>query len=185
MQTACQVLKRTMSTQTAPKGYSHWIGPSQCPTPVAPRSRIPPLLPPKATTCPNPLPDRPDPPSLPPGFKRSRHIVPAAYPRSFVESTGELDRGSTPFTKTAPRLGESSDQRKSRNLGEARECVRQRFEATPQADDGAAEPQLWLAGECWRRTSPDQNQAGMTLVVSAANGFTKEVSRAQIRISMS
>lgn len=103
--------------------------------------------------------------------------MPAAYPRSFGQSTGDLHRYSTPYTRSPLVADESSDQRKARNMDEARECVRRRFEAKPiEINKETDEPQLWLAGECWRRKPGTKRADGLTLVVSAANGFTKEVS---------
>lgn len=157
--------------------YPKWTGLSQYPSPVVPPREIPPLLPPASKSCPNHLPFRPDPPQPPTGFTSSRHIIPAAYPRSFKQSTGKLERGSRPFTLHAPDPGEGSEGRKKRNLEEARECVRQRFEAESQTKPSAGEAQLWIAGECWTRSpGPKGPEEGLTLVVSAANGFTKEVS---------
>jgi hypothetical protein len=34
---------------------------------------------------------------------------------------------------------------------------------------------LWIAGECWRREGRGGKGEGVTLVVTHANGFTKEV----------
>lgn len=115
--------------------------------------------------------------------------MPAAYPRSLKESTGTLHRSSHPFTPARSSsseqahtgAGESSDDRKKRQLAEAKECIRQNLHATRQTSPKAGEPQLWLAAESWTRTraksKTDASEGdGVTLVVSAANGFTKEVS---------
>lgn len=170
---------RAMSTNSKRSSYPQWSGPSQRPSPVAPKRAIPRLLQPPSTNCPNTLPAR-KPISLPEGFLSSRHIIPAAFPRSFAESTGDLSRASTPFTAKPGVPGESSEARKKRNLGEAKACVRARLDASPSSLTGA---QLWLAGERWVRKQGSESQGGLTLVVSAANGFTKEV-RALISIGI-
>jgi hypothetical protein len=162
---------RAMSTKFKRSSYPRWSESSQRPSPVAPKRAIPRLLQPPSTNCPNTLPTR-KPISLPRGFISSRHISPAAYPRSFAESTGDLSRASTPFTAKPGGPGESSEARKKRNLGEAKACVRARLDASPSSLKGG---QLWLAGERWVRKEGSEGKGGLTLVVSAANGFTKEV----------
>jgi hypothetical protein len=70
--------------------------------------------------------------------------------------------------------------RKKRNLDEARECVRARFGATPISEgDENSQQGLWVAAERWIRAETDERGEGLTLVLSAANGFTKEVSLAR------
>lgn len=84
-----------------------------------------------------------------------------------------------PFSTTQPDRGENKEQRQLRNLDEARRCIKRRFETEEQVLPHEGEPQLWLAGECWSRNDRDgseNGEEGLTLVVSAANGFTKEVS---------
>jgi hypothetical protein len=170
-------LVRAMSTTSAASSkisYPKWKGPSQCPTPVVANPAIPrPLRPPPITKCPNTLPPRPSTPS-PQGFSVSRHIIPAACPRTYRESTGTLERGSHPYTKARREQGESKEERGKRNLGEARECVRARFNATPTGEDEQSGSGLWIAGERWIREE-GREEGGLTLVLSAANGFTKEV----------
>ena len=183
-------MPRPHSNTTTITSYPKWNGPSQAPSPVAPPREIPPLLPPSSTTCPNPLPSRPDPSPPPAGWDRSRHIIPAAYPRSFVQSTGTLERSSSPFSTTKPRAGESKDERIRRNLQEAKACIQGKFKATPHTGAYEGEKQLWLAGECWRKSATAsvsrKEKEGLTLVVSAANGFTKEVSpRSHIHLNIS
>jgi len=166
----------TTSTALQKTSYPKWKGPSQCPTPVVAKPAIPlPLRPPPTSKCPNTLPARGLTPS-PQGFEVSRHIIPAAFPRTYRESTGTLERGSHPFTKTKiPReKGESKEERGKRNLGEARECVIARFNVTPTEVDEESASGLWIAGERWIREGGHE-EGGLTLVLSAANGFTKEV----------
>lgn len=170
-----KILCRAMSTKPARSSYPRWSGASQRPTPFIPKTDegITPLSPPPSSTCSNPLPSRKPIPS-PQGWASSRHIIPAAYPRTLAESTGTLERSSSPYTAApgAAGPGESSDERKKRNLGEAKACVRARLDATPTLGNEGSN--LWLAGERWTRKEGDSG-SGLTLVVSAANGFTKEV----------
>jgi hypothetical protein len=176
MRRATGLVRAMSTTSTAPSktSYAKWKGPSQCPTPVVPKPAIArPLRPPPASKCPNTLPTRAPTPS-PQGFKSSRHIIPAAFPRTYRESTGTLKRGSHPFTKSPREQGESKEERGKRNLGEARECIMARFNATPTKEDEQTGSGLWIAGERWIREGGRQ-EGGLTLVLSAANGFTKEV----------
>jgi hypothetical protein len=172
------LLLRAMSTKTntgqARSTYPRWAGASQRPTPFAPKRDTPPLLPPPQRRCPNHLPIREMVPP-PDGYSSSRHIIPAAYPRVFKESTGGLSRSSAPYTAHPARKGETPDERKKRNLDEAKACVRARLDASPSEDEGGM---LWVAGERWIRDRKEGQEGGegLTLVVSAANGFTKEVS---------
>jgi hypothetical protein len=164
----------TTKTASAKTSYATWKGPSQCPTPVVAKLAIPlPLRPPPALKCPNTLPPRPPTPS-PQGFKSSRHIIPAAFPRTYKQSIGTLERGSHPFTKSPRETGESKEERGKRNLGEAKECIMAKFNATPTKEDDQAASGLWIAGERWIREG-GRKEGGLTLVLSAANGFTKEV----------
>lgn len=173
-------LVRAMSTASPSSRnitYPKWTGPSQCSTPVVTRPAIPlSLRPPPTSKCPNTLPPRPPTPS-PRNFKSSRHIIPAAFPRTYKESLGDLERGSNPFTKTAITRGEGNEERKKRNLGEAKECVKARFNATATSGAEKDVSGLWIAGERWIRQDTERKGEGegLTLVLSAANGFTKEV----------
>jgi hypothetical protein len=164
----------TTSTASSKTSYPKWKGPSQCPTPVVAKPAIPRRLrPPPITKCPNTLPPRPH-TSSPRGFNVSRHIIPAAFPRTYRESIGTLERRSHPYTKSPREQGESKEERGKRNLGEARECVRARFNAIPTGEDEHGGSGLWIAGERWIRQG-GREEGGLTLVLSAANGFTKEV----------
>jgi len=49
-----------------------------------------------------------------------------------------------------------------------------RFNATPTKEDEQTGAGLWIAGERWIREG-GRKEGGLTLVLSAANGFTKEV----------
>jgi len=176
MRRATGLVKAMSTASNAPSKttYPKWKGPSQYPTPVVAKPAIPlPLRPPPMSKCPNTLPARTPTPS-PQGFKVSRHIIPAAFPRTYKQSTGKLERGSHPFTKSPREQGESKEERGKRNLGEARECVIARFNATPTKAEEQAGSGLWIAGERWIREG-GRKEGGLTLVLSAANGFTKEV----------
>jgi len=178
MRRATGLVRAMSSITTAPvkTSYPKWKGPSLCPAPVVAKPAIPlPLRPPPTSKCPNTLPARGPTPS-PQGFSSSRHIIPAAFPRTYRESTGTLERSSHPYTKTKiPReKGESKEERGKRNLSEARECVIARFNATPTKEDDQTGSSLWIAGERWIREG-GRKEGGLTLVLSAANGFTKEV----------
>jgi hypothetical protein len=171
-------LVRVMSTTSTPRirhsTYPKWTGPSQRPRPVVTNpAQARPLRPPPSPKCPNTLPARP-PTTYPEGFQSSRHIIPAAFPRTYRESTGNLKRGSNPFTKSPATGAENKEERNKRNLEEARECVRARFNAQPTNEDDT-QPGLWIAGERWIRENSQRDGKGLTLVLSAANGFTKEV----------
>jgi hypothetical protein len=48
------------------------------------------------------------------------------------------------------------------------------WEAVPRSERPEG---LWIAGECWRREGRGENGEGVTLIVTHANGFTKEVRR--------
>jgi hypothetical protein len=96
-----------------------------------------------------------------------------------------LERESKPFTAQPRKGGESAEERKERNLKEARACVRIRFDAKPLEEGARDQPGLWLAGERWIRTQNGSGEEGLTLVLSAANGFTKEVrARAGIQLTL-
>jgi hypothetical protein len=76
--------------------------------------------------------------------------------------------------------------RKKRNLGEARECVNARFGATSITEsDMNSQHGLWVAGERWTRKETEEREEGLTLVLSAANGFTKEVSQSSLQSEIS
>lgn len=171
-------LARAMSTagsRSPHTSYPKWLGPSQCPEPVVEKPARPrPLGPSPSAKCPNSLPSRPATAS-PQGFKSSRHIIPAAFPRTYLQSTGTLERESDPFTQSPRSEEENKEQRKQRNLEEARECVKARFGATITTKDNDTQSGLWIAGERWIRTEGERDGEGLTLVLSAANGFTKEV----------
>lgn len=176
MRRATGLVRAMSTTQTAPAktSYPKWKGLSQCPAPVVAKPAIPlPLRPPPTSKCPNILPARPATPG-PRGFVVSRHIIPAAFPRTYKECTGRLERGSHPFTKSPREQGESKEERGKRNLGEAKECIMARFNATPTKEDEQTGSGLWIAGERWIREG-GRKEGGLTLVLSAANGFTKEV----------
>lgn len=147
------------------------------PRPVKPVSTVPlvpppPRLPYRAPPGPPPaLPDRPD-LSPPPGWTRTSHAVPAAFPRRFGSSFGTLSRESRPQTTNPPKEGESKEERLARNEGEAREILISRYDA--KRSEGDEEKGLWMAAERWVRTDKDMRE-GVTLVITHANGFHKEV----------
>lgn len=158
--------------------YPPWHRPSQAPTPVAPRFTPTPILhpPPSVAQSPRSLPGRPPLPPPPRGYRSTRHIIPAAWPRQYKEITGNLDRSSRPFTLAPIPRDETKDQRKARNLGEAKESIRQRFSATEWTEEEirAGKPgMLYIGAEVWKRDGADGK--GLVLVMAHANGFTKEV----------
>ena len=157
--------------------YPEWIAPSQCPTPVVLEPTIAlPFREPPSNVGPNLLPSRSH-IAPPPGFVSSRHIVPAAYPRTFRESTGNLHRGSNPFTAGLPVVNETAAQRKKRMLEEAKVALNMRSSATPTSHNDDPQPGQWIAGERWRRIDRDKKEGeGLTLVLSTGTGFAKEVS---------
>ena len=142
---------------------------------VAPEPFIP-LQPPPSATPPS-LPRRPSLPPLPVGWKRTQHALHAAYPRTFEASTGTLSRECNPFDAN-PLEGETKDDRKERAEKAGRTVLKRRVAAgtSARADDGAKDQHgLWIAAEKWQRTNTEGDD-GLTLVMTHANGFTKEVS---------
>ncbi|KAL1412834.1 hypothetical protein Q8F55_000583 [Vanrija albida] len=132
-----------------------------------------PFLPHPETTAPPP-PPRPDLAPPPPGFTRSYHAAPAAYPKELKEATGAASRLPSPFRKSAPSENETKEERSARVTAESVECIRIRTDATQWSLDeakAAAPPGLWLAAERWRRDKPT---GGVTLVCTHANGLHKE-----------
>lgn len=166
--------------------------------PISPGVRFVPLRPPPPSTPP-PLPTRP-PLAAPDGWIRTEHALPAAYPRTFVESTGSLVRESAPFalsssssTGSTGVLGgqgtiraeqeESKEDKKRRIMQEVKGAILQRLNAT-ETYEGDGQPGLWIAVERWARSlgktgssSGQMEGEGVTLVLTHANGFTKEVRR--------
>lgn len=201
-------LKRTMSSSTptvtkvssSPTSssssriiYPKWTGPSQVPNPVSPPSYPIPIYPPPiassssraALKTPPKLPRRAETPSPPPGYTSSKHVLPGAWPRQFREVTGTLDRSSKPFFRpsrseaSSTAAEETKEQRIARNLAEAKECVKQRFDATEWTAEEIAEGKpgmLWIAAERWKRDRAEDDGKGLVLILAHANGFTKEVS---------
>ncbi|KAI9632069.1 Alpha/beta hydrolase family-domain-containing protein [Dioszegia hungarica] len=142
---------------------------------VPPPPYIPYTSPPTSSLPPPRLPDRPPIADVPAGWTRTSHIVPAAYPRRFNDSFGSLRRESKPFQLEPPKQGETKEERLARNEGEARECLRQRFDARGFENGAAGKGEgLFMAGERWRRDGASEGVEGVTLVVTHANGFHKE-----------
>lgn len=175
---------RQMSTQVQKAvgknpSYARPPQPSSVVPVVPPPPYIPYTSPPTSSLPPPRLPDRPPIADVPAGWTRTSHIVPAAYPRRFNDSFGSLRRESKPFQLEPPKQGETKEERLARNEGEARECLRQRFDARGFENGAAGKGEgLFMAGERWRRDGASEGVEGVTLVVTHANGFHKEVSLA-------
>lgn len=159
-----------MASSSDRVSYPKPTTPSPFPYPlIAPPPYIPYRSAPPPTSLPR-LPSRLSLPPLPPGWSRTTHIVPAAYPRQFAESSGTLVRESKPYQLEPPKQDETREERLARNEGEARECLRGRYDATRAQGD---EEGLYMAAERWVRDG--SKGEGVMLVVTHANGFTKEV----------
>lgn len=164
--------KASSSTFTYPKPTSI---PSRPNPTVPPPPLLPYLDPPFKRSIP-PLPKRKS-VSAPEGWNRIEHIIPAAYPRRFQDCFGTYSRESKPFEVESPKEGETKEERMARNEGEARETVRRRFDALEWKSPGEGEDGLLIAAERWvRLKEPKSADEGVTLVLTHANGFTKEVS---------
>ncbi|GAA5868095.1 hypothetical protein JCM3774_001019 [Rhodotorula dairenensis] len=155
-----------------------------------------PLSPPKALTrrLP-PLPTRPPPPPSPhaadalaPGWTRETLVVPAAFPRSFPRSTKKPDEPALdPTVPTATAGAAGSGQRADPNRG-LEQVVRSQIDSFARpitseqvAAEKEAQEQLVVVGNRYRpaaarNSAPTANRSpGLTLVLSHANGFYKEV----------
>lgn len=71
---------------------------------------------------------------------------------------------------------ESKTERKERIAKEVDVAAKKRINAT-LASDEQVQPGLWIAAERWQREaqSSSTGKNGVTLVLTHANGFTKEV----------
>lgn len=157
-----------------PASYPRPSTPVKVPDPVSPRETLLPLSRPPSQTPPH-LPPRPALPPPPPGWTSTSHVVPAAYPRQFGASTGKLARESHPFrdTSATSSAGETSEGRRKRAAEETRLSLTARFDAGERVGENREDqPGLWMAVERWRREGGGE---GLTLVLTHANGFTKEV----------
>jgi len=150
----------------------------KAPTPVCPEAILIPLSSPPSQIPPR-LPARPALPPPPPGWISTSHVIPAAYPRRWRGTTGNLNRESHPFQSKPATGKESKEDREARAIEETKVCLKQRYasaEESASSQENGEEPLLWMAAERWRR-DPGHAQAGegLTLVFKHANGFTKEV----------
>lgn len=166
---------RTSSTSTTMLSVPPHVGPSLAPSPVVPWHPLLPLSPPPATAArAPPAPSRP-PVSPPPGFVRSIHASPGAWPRSFAESRGNLDRYSHPYTDGPPaedKAARAAQLKKAKGVcGEMPKKAHEWEAAQALADPQPPHP-LWLAVERWRREVPVEG--GVTLLCMHANGMAKE-----------
>ncbi|GAA5984293.1 hypothetical protein JCM10908_006129 [Rhodotorula pacifica] len=139
-----------------------------------------PLLPPKPLTrrLP-PLPTRPShqDDAIAPGWTRETLVLPAAFPRSFPRSTKHPHEPAR--DPTVPAAGEErADPKKA-----IEQVVRSQLESfarpiTPQeaAAEGEKQEQLVVVGNRYRPAKRNSTAGpGLTLVLSHANGFYKEV----------
>ncbi|GMK57473.1 hypothetical protein CspeluHIS016_0403070 [Cutaneotrichosporon spelunceum] len=144
------------------------LGPSLGPSPVVPPLTLAPLSRPPPSTTP-PQPSRP-PLSPAPGYVRSVHACPAAYPRMYE---GTYSRESYPFSPIPE--DESKAARAARidkdkvTCAESARTAAQNEGAGWQTNHGDG---LWLSVERWRRAQPIDG--GATLVMLHANGMLKE-----------
>ncbi|TXT15415.1 uncharacterized protein COLE_01608 [Cutaneotrichosporon oleaginosum] len=155
----------------------HRITPSRAPSIYPPSPITPPhflALAPHPNNAAPSAPPRPTLPPPPPGWSRSFHAVPAAYPKQLRESHGTLSRESEPFGNTCPIPGESKAERKVRVDGAVGAAVLARLDATEWTlEEGlqAAPAGLFMAVERWTRDKP---VGGHTLVCTHPNGTQKE-----------
>lgn len=157
--------------------YPRWTGSTHASSPVVPHRPLLPLHPhPSSSPSPPAHPPRPPLTPLPPGFERSLHATPAAWPKTLAEGTGRLSRESHPFRTTPAKDKESKEERNARIVAEKDACIDLRLGANHWSlEDGVKAGQIgqWLAAERWRRTQPVEG--GLTLVLTHACGLQKEV----------
>ncbi|GAA5973819.1 hypothetical protein JCM8115_006010 [Rhodotorula mucilaginosa] len=141
-----------------------------------------PLSPPRPLSRPlPPLPNRPHPSphdALAPGWTRETLVLPAAFPRSFPRSTKKPhEPARDPTVAAAP--GQRADPQRA-----LEQVVRSQIDsfAHPIGADNVqveaeAQEQLVVVGNRYRPARTPSNAAGpgLTLVLSHANGFYKEV----------
>jgi hypothetical protein len=151
-----------------PARLSAWPQPISRPIPTLSLGRPPASTPPS-------LPPRPAVAPLPRGWSRTDHIIPAAYPRTFHASTGNLRRESHPFRFEHAEGGATREERAQRAKAETIAALTKRYDASEVGCDDTDQKGLWLAGERWARDIPGDKGDGVTLVVTHANGFMKEV----------
>ncbi|KLT43968.1 alpha/beta-hydrolase, partial [Cutaneotrichosporon oleaginosum] len=117
-------------------------------------------------------PSQPTRPALfaPPGYVRSVHACPAAYPRMYE---GTLSRSSYPYS-SIPET-ETKEARAARLEKDKVACAEQAREAAKTEGAGwktNSGEGLWLSVERWRREDPVEG--GVTLLMLHANGMLKE-----------
>lgn len=153
--------------------YPPFEGPSKAPpSPLTATHSL--SLAPHPNNLAPPKPPRLPLPTLPDGWTRSFHAVPAAYPRQLREAHGTLTRESHPF-RQGPVGSETKTERRARVNEEALAATRIRFQAEEwSAADALAEAPkgLFIAVERWRRDRP---RGGKTLVCTHPNSTQKEV----------
>jgi hypothetical protein len=119
------------------------------------------------------LPDRPDAVSIP-GFAYTRHVAPAAYPRSIQHGVGKLRRESEPYGNVQSHVGGSKEEKKAAISRAITTSSRYNRQATPMSEDEKAWGlPLYIAVDRWTRVQPVRG--GRSLVITHANGFNKEV----------
>jgi hypothetical protein len=146
--------------------------------PITPPQVIHPIFPPPPTASPRSLPIRhhEDPYRIK-GFKAYRHSVNAAYPRSLIDSVGEVEPLSNPF---GPVSGSSKEERSKNLKTAARQCLAARYHGQRRTIEELKgikeEPALYLGINRFIRY-PSSSIAPVnpvTLIVYHANGFHKE-----------
>lgn len=145
---------------------------SQFPSPQTPYVPYLDFLRPPTAQAPQ-HPPRPDLPPPPPGYTRTVHASPAAWPKQLDGSKGDYSRLSTPFG--AVPATESKEERGARVQSEKLKCVSERLACNEWKLDEASkgdQPAQWLAAERWRRDV--QVPGGLTLLFAHANGLNKE-----------
>lgn len=149
----------------------------QRPIPVAPTPPFPALRAPPDFKKPEP-PYRPHVDSIE-GWERTDHVLHAAYPRTFLESTGDLYRESEPYGVEGEN--ETKEQRLERVENSVKVAVdmRRRAKRVGAGDDT---PGLYIAAERWKREGGSDE--GLVLVITHANGFNKEVSRRDMQFEI-
>jgi len=154
--------------------------PSRYTSPVTPPIPFAPLLkPPLPGTVPR-LPRRPAaPPHLraPSGITTRDFVIPAAHPRRYRGSYGNLQRLSDPFRSQLIASAESREDRRRYASQGTRIAIEARANAVELSLEEVHKgdlPGMWMAAERWKFSEAQGD--GVTIVICHANGFQKEVS---------
>ncbi len=153
---------------------SSYPRPSTTSPPTSPRLFIPLQAPPSAEPPHLSLLDRNSPLD---GFKFSRHVFQAAYPRSSegsaVDPSHAVKRNDDPF---GPVSSKDKKERKSLIKKAAENTVKARLEARRRYESPTSinEPGMYIAANRFLRKNPASQSTGLTLFCVHANGFHKE-----------